>query len=362
MMTCLMALERIQKILARAGLGSRRACEDFIVQGRVEVDGRIISELGSKADAEIQEILLDGEPVQAEAFVYYMLYKPRGYICSLRAERGKPRAVDLINDQRRLYTVGRLDEESEGLIVVTNDGELTQKLTHPSFSCPKEYRVTVNGSIDQQALRKLRTGVRLAEGRTSPAQAGKVKEGGGSRSVISLKITEGLNRQVRRMLGSLGMDVHRLVRVGVASLKLGDLRSSKYRKLTETEVKKLLKDAGKIERTEAPTRRKRTPDSRRPVAKMTNKEKRELKRARGKQQAREDRKPRKGRMRSRTKPGSKRDDNKPSKRRGSSAPGKSSSARSGKSRTGSTGARKTASKRGAGPSRKTSRETGGGRK
>ncbi len=303
-----MALERLQKILARAGLGSRRSCEELILQGRVEVDGEVVTELGSKADPDEQEICLDGEVVRTETSAHYLLYKPRGYICSLRAERGKPRAVDLVNDPRRLYTVGRLDEESEGLIVVTNDGDLTQLLTHPRYGVPKEYRVVVDGAADPAAIRRLRSGVNLAEGRTAPAEVQLARKG--RRTELTVSISEGLNRQVRRMIAAVGLKVGKLIRVRIGNLTVGSLRPGRYRRLSDAEIRALLAAAsggkgGKKTKTKTakgrkkrkPARRSRTADSRKPVPKMTNREKRERREERRKAENKAP--PRKGRQRSR---------------------------------------------------------------
>ncbi len=324
--SCTMAMERLQKILARAGLGSRRACEEFILQGRVEVDGQVVSELGSKADPDEQEVCLDGDPVCTESSAHYLLYKPRGYICSLRAERGKPRAVDLIRDQRRLYTVGRLDEDSEGLIVVTNDGELTQKLTHPSYGVPKEYLVTIDGQAEAGALRRLRSGVYLAEGRTAPAAVKILRKGG--RSELSVRITEGLNRQVRRMLAAVGLKVRKLVRVRIGPLGLRNLRPGRSRRLADAEVRALLAVASGGKKAKnaksakgakrPPTRRSRPAAGRKPVPKLTNREKRERRKEHRKAESKAP--PRKGRQR------------RGKSTRGGKAPRSSKNARGGKRR------------------------------
>ncbi len=271
-----MASERLQKILARAGFGSRRACEEFILQGRVEVDGKAVTELGSKADALTQEICLDGEPVLAQRSAYYLLYKPSGYICSLRAERGRRRAVDLINDPRRLYTVGRLDEDSEGLIVVTNDGELTQKLTHPRYAVPKEYLVAIDGRMPPAVLAKLRAGVYLAEGRTAPAEVTPPRKG--RRAELTVKITEGLNRQVRRMLSAVGLKVRRLVRRRIGPLEVGKLKPGGYRRLSSTEVRALLAAADGGAKKKPPKRTPRPAASRKAPPKESKSKKNQKKR------------------------------------------------------------------------------------
>jgi len=233
-----MAAERIQKILAHAGFGSRRACEEMITAGRVAVDGQVVKELGAKADLDLQEVALDGQVVRMEKLVHYLLYKPRGFICSLSREGGRPRAVDLVRDERRLYTVGRLDEDSEGLIIVTNDGALTERLTHPRYGVPKDYVAEVDGPVAYEAIQKIRRGVHLAEGKTSEAHVDLVHQG--RRATIGIEIREGLNRQVRRMLAAVGLKVRRLVRVRIGPLEIGGLLTGRYRRLSPSEVQALL--------------------------------------------------------------------------------------------------------------------------
>ena len=233
-----MAAERLQKILAQAGFGSRRACEEFILAGRVEVDGQVVRKLGTRADLATQEVKFDGQAIRQQKLVHYLLYKPSGVVCSLAREGGKARAVDLIRDERRLYTVGRLDEESEGLIIVTNDGELTERLTHPRFGVPKEYAAEVDGPVAFEAVKKLRGGVYLAEGRTSPARVELRKQG--RRALIGVEIREGLNRQIRRMFAAVGLEVRRLVRLRIGPITIGSLGVGRYRPLSPTEVQALL--------------------------------------------------------------------------------------------------------------------------
>jgi len=256
-----MAAERLQKLLAQAGFGSRRSCEELILAGRVEVDGAVVRELGTRADPETQEIKLDGQAIRREKPVHYLLYKPRGFLCSLAPEGGKPRAVDLIRDARRLYTIGRLDEDSEGLIIVTNDGALTERLTHPRFGVPKEYAAEVDGPVAVEAVKKLRGGVHLAEGRTSPARVDIRRQG--RRAVLGIEIREGLNRQVRRMLAAVGLKVRRLLRLRIGPVTIGDLAPGRYRPLTSTEIQALLAAAspGKA-RAPHPPRRWRSGHSR----------------------------------------------------------------------------------------------------
>ena len=257
-----MPTERLQKILAQAGFGSRRACEEMILAGRVEVDGRVVKELGTKADLETQLVKLDGEVIRKEKPVHYLLYKPPGVVCSLSKEGNKPRAVDLIKDPRRLYTVGRLDEDSEGLIIVTNDGALTERLTHPRYGVPKEYAAEVDGPVDFEKIKKLRAGVYLAEGRTSPARIELRKQG--RRAVVGVEIREGLNRQIRRMFAAVGLEVRRLIRLRIGPIAIGNLGPGRYRPLSPTEIQALLAAASPANaKAPHPARRRLPPHERR---------------------------------------------------------------------------------------------------
>lgn len=239
-----MSAERLQKLLARAGHGSRRACEQFILDGRVTVDGTTVSELGARADPETQDVALDGEPLRLPKHVYWLLNKPRGCICTADDEQGRPRAVELVPERRRVFTVGRLDEDSEGALVVTNDGELAHRLTHPRFGVERTYRVHVSGAIDDGALRALRAGVYLAEGKTAPCEA-RIKRRGKQIGVLEVTIRQGLNRQVRRMLSRVGLKVRRLVRTRIGPIKLGGLAPGQARRLSPAEVQALWRAAGR---------------------------------------------------------------------------------------------------------------------
>jgi len=228
-----MARERLQKILARAGFGSRRHCEELISSGRVTVGGLIVTELGSRADPEADDISVDGKRARIERIVTYLVNKPRGYVCTSSEVQADLRAVDLVDDKRRLYVAGRLDAESQGLLIVTNDGELTQLLTHPSHRVEKEYRVEVTDRISAGAVEKLRQGVRLAEGLARAKSVKKVKRG------LKVVLTGGMNRQIRRMLGKVGLKVRRLERIRIAFLKLGGLKPGESRELSGKEVARL---------------------------------------------------------------------------------------------------------------------------
>ncbi len=230
---------RLQKVLAAAGIGSRRHCEEYIVEGRVTVDGKIVSELGARVDPAAQEIRLDGELIRQERKRYYVLNKPPGYVCTNRDPAGRPLAVELVpSDRARLFTVGRLDENSSGLILVTNDGALANRLAHPRFKVRRTYRVQVVGRPSADTLAALRKGMHFAEG---CFKAMSVKRTGsqGKSTFLEIVMTEGQNREIRRMLARLGHKVIRLERIGFGSLWLGRLREGEFRPLKPDEIDKL---------------------------------------------------------------------------------------------------------------------------
>lgn len=233
--------ERLQKILARAGLGSRRFCEQLISEGRVTINGRAVRELGSKAVAGKDRIRVDGKPIVLEQEkVYFMLHKPAGYITTLSDPEGRKKAIDLFPKEKlpRIFSVGRLDYNSEGLLLFTNDGDLMQALLHPSKEITKLYRVKVKGRIGDKELQKLRQGIFLTEGKTSPAKV-KFLEAVEKNSWLELEIKEGRYRQIRRMCEKIGHPVLRLIRVALGPLNLGNLKSGSFRLLTAKEVKAL---------------------------------------------------------------------------------------------------------------------------
>lgn len=226
--------ERLQKVLSRAGLGSRRVCEDLIAHRRVRVNGEI-AVLGRRVDAERDAITVDGAPVGTQAgLVYYLLNKPRGVVTTADDPQGRPTVVQLVPDDPRVYPVGRLDADTEGLLLLTNDGELTHRLTHPSFGVEKEYLAEVSGSPSPQALRLLRDGIELDDGMTAPAQAVLVAPG-----LVRITIHEGRNRQVRRMLEAVGHPVRRLARTRIDRLADRNLKPGTWRELTTKEVRGL---------------------------------------------------------------------------------------------------------------------------
>ena len=243
-----MATERLQKILARAGVASRRAAETMIAAGRVAVDGQVVRELGSKADPRRQAVTLDGAPLPAApALQYWLLNKPAGVVSTVRDPQGRQRVVDLLPPEaaKGLYPVGRLDYDSEGLVILTNDGELAYRLMHPRFKVPKVYRVWVSGRPTPQTIERLRQGV-VIEGRpTAPARV-HLKGGSELRSKLSFVIFEGRKREIRLMCAAVGHPVQRLVRVGLGTLHLGELPEGACRSLAPPEVAELKAAAGLI--------------------------------------------------------------------------------------------------------------------
>ena len=226
--------ERLQKLLARLGIASRRACEELIADGRVTVNGRR-AVLGCRVDARHDVVAIDGTPVPvAPDLVHYLLHKPPGVVSTAQDPEGRPTVVGLVPDEPRVFPVGRLDADSEGLLILTNDGELTHRLTHPSFGVEKEYLVEVAGTPSAGALRRLRRGVALDDGTTAPAEVGVVAPG-----VLRVVIHEGRNRQVRRMCEAVGHPVRRLVRTRIGPLADSRLGPGRWRRLTLDEVRAL---------------------------------------------------------------------------------------------------------------------------
>ena len=232
-------LVRLQKFLASAGIGSRRRCEEFILAHRVTVDGKPVHKLGTCIDPARQKIRLDGELVRTEPKRYYLLNKPTGYVCTNRDPAGRPRAIDLVSQQQhRLFTVGRLDEHSRGLILVTNDGELSNRLAHPRYGVERRYHVQVVGKPTNETLDTLKKGIYLAGGKFRIKRIRRLKTKGQS-TFLELILTEGQNREIRRLLAKSGHKVISLQRVGFGPLNLGRLAEGKYRPLRSKELKDL---------------------------------------------------------------------------------------------------------------------------
>lgn len=229
-------MERLQKVIAQAGLASRRKAEDWIRSGRVKVNGQVVTALGVKVNPARDTIEVDGTPLRPEKLVYIMLHKPEGYVTTLRDPQGRPTVIDLLHGiPQRLFPVGRLDYNTRGLLLLTNDGALAHRLAHPSYEVVKVYQARLRGSITDEAIRRLREGVRLVDGMTAPAAVRLLSRKGGT-SRIEIGIREGRNRQVRRMLAAVGFPVVELVRVRFGPLELGDLPEGKFRRLQENEV------------------------------------------------------------------------------------------------------------------------------
>lgn len=237
---------RLHKFLAQCGYGSRRQCEDLIRAGRVQVNGAVVREMGLKIVPGVDRIELDGREVQPcrEPLVYYILNKPRGYITTREDERGRCTVYDLLRGVKvRVFPVGRLDRDSEGLLLFTNDGELAHRLMHPSFRVEKEYRVWVEGAITDEAIRSLESGMSFEGEHYQPAQV-RVVSRKPAVSELSIVIREGKKRQVRRMCLAVGHPVQRLVRVREGRLSLGNLQPGKLRQLSPAEVAMLRQEAG----------------------------------------------------------------------------------------------------------------------
>jgi len=235
-------LERLQKVLAAAGLGSRRSCEELITAGRVEVDRKIVTTLGSKVDPARQQILVDGERLPNPRRIVYLLNKPVGVVTTNYDPSGRPRVIDLVPADQRLFPIGRLDRASEGLILVTNDGELGNLLTHPRYGVEKKYLVQIAGIPTAETVESLRQGIHLAEA-TASAKRVTVRSQHKQSTVLEMVLDEGRNREIRRMLASLGHKVQQLKRIAVGDLTLGNLLPGQWRQLTWEEIEQLRKSA-----------------------------------------------------------------------------------------------------------------------
>ena len=230
--------ERLQKVMAAAGVASRRASEELIADGRVLVNGEVAI-LGSRCDPTRDVVTVDGERINVDPDrVYVMLNKPQGVVTTVDDPQGRPTVMDLINLSQRLYPVGRLDQDTEGLLLLTNDGELTHALTHPAYGVERTYVALVPGPVRKNVLAQLRAGVELDDGIARPTRA-RVLGTERSKALLEVVMTEGRKREVRRMLGALGLHVERLARVAYGGVELGDLRQGKWRFLTQREVGRL---------------------------------------------------------------------------------------------------------------------------
>jgi 23S rRNA pseudouridine2605 synthase len=231
---------RLQKFLAEAGVASRRAGERLIVEGRVEVNGQTVDELGTKVDPSRDRVMVDGRVVKVRRKLYLAVNKPKGYICTRNDPESRRIITDLLPlEWRNLYPVGRLDHDTEGLIFLTNDGDFALRLTHPRYGTRKIYEATVEGRVAPQQLSKLTGGI-VDEGELLKASRARLLSANNTRSVVEVELTEGKNREIRRMFKALSFEVSKLRRTQVGRIKLGELPSGKWRTLTEPEIKSLL--------------------------------------------------------------------------------------------------------------------------
>lgn len=233
--------ERLQKFLAEAGVASRRKAEELIAAGKVKVNGRVVTELGTKIDPKKDQVLYMDQPVDTKnvTHVYIMLHKPEGYVTTAKEQFGRPGVMDLVKDiDARIFPVGRLDYDTSGLLLLTNDGDLTYKLTHPKHDVEKTYIARLYGTPDDMDLQKFRRGVEIDGRRTKPAKI-QILEKGERQSTVEIVLHEGRNRQVRKMCEAIRHPVAQLKRVATGDLKMGDLPKGKYRHLTAKEVKYL---------------------------------------------------------------------------------------------------------------------------
>jgi 23S rRNA pseudouridine2605 synthase len=235
------AKERLQKVMAHAGVASRRASEELIKQGRVSVNGKVVTELGTKVDPRRDQIHVDGQPLprQAEPLVYIMLNKPRNILSSASDDRGRQTVLDLVDVPERVYPVGRLDLHSEGLTLLTNDGSLTKKLTHPRYQIEKEYHVLVGGHPSTPTLEQWRKGGIEVEGMPVAGAVVEIMKQEGENTWLRIILTEGRKREIRRVADALAHPVKSLTRIRIGPIKLGRLKPGHWRHLTAAEIHRL---------------------------------------------------------------------------------------------------------------------------
>lgn len=242
--------QRLNRLLAAAGFGSRRQVEDMIRDGRVMIDGDIVTELATTVDPKEYKVLVDGVLLRKQKLVYYAVNKPTGVVTTNSDPHGRARIVDFVPPSERVFPVGRLDRSSDGLILLTNDGDLAQRLAHPKFGVQKVYRVTVAGQVNIETMKKMRKGIYIAEGLVQ-VDGARILKTRGKATDMEIILREGKNREIRRILARFGHKVQTLTRIAIGPLRLGDMPSGAYRTLTKTEVQKLHTVADVAERTEA---------------------------------------------------------------------------------------------------------------
>jgi len=237
-----MTEQRLQKVLAAAGVDSRRKCEELILEGAVRVNRKVVDKLPAFVDPEKDVITVNGRKIRAAQKVYFLLNKPKGVICTNRDPQGRKKAIDLVHTGERIFCVGRLDADTTGLIILTNDSKLANKLTHPRYGMAKTYVVRVKAKIAADQIEKLKRGIWLAEGKTGRASV-KILKRTHKESLIEITIRQGLNRQVRRMMAKVGLPVRALTRTQIGKLTARGLGVGKFRALTKAEVAYLKKAA-----------------------------------------------------------------------------------------------------------------------
>ncbi len=244
-------MERLQKVIAYAGVASRRKAEQLIVEGKVKVNGKVVRELGTKV-SNSDTIEVEGVKLEKEDKVYFLLYKPKGYISAVTDDKGRKTVVDIFKKRvpERIFPVGRLDYDTTGLLLLTNDGEFSYQLTHPKFKIDKTYIARVKGVPTIEGLKKLQRGIKLEDGKTAPAKVSMTSfDEQAGKAICEITIHEGRNRQVRRMFEAIGTPVVKLKRERFAFLDLGNLKPGEYRELTKHEVKQLrvLAETGRLD-------------------------------------------------------------------------------------------------------------------
>ena len=266
-------LERLQKVLAAAGIGSRRQCEELILEGRVDVDREVVTKLGTRVDPDNQAIRVDGVPLKKRRRQYFAVHKPPGVVSTSADQWRRTRVIDLVSAKDRVFTIGRLDKDSSGLILVTNDGELANRLTHPRYQVPKTYHVTVAGTPNAETLQKLRRGIVLSDGPVKP-EVIKIKKRLKQSTLLEIVLTEGRNREIRRMLARFEHKVLTLHRVAIGPVRLGELPKAAHRELSRDEVKKLQNfdnEAPKRKRRKKSSPKRETPNTARAKVKKKTK-------------------------------------------------------------------------------------------
>ncbi len=231
-------IKTLERVLSKAGLGSRTEARKWIAEGRVRVNGRKVTDPDQWIDLERDRVLFDGKPVRRPEPIYLLLYKPKGYLTTYRDPQGRPTIYDLLKRDEYLFPVGRLDLDTSGLLILTNDTAFAERLTNPDYKVPKTYQVKASIHLTDEQLEQLRNGVMLRDGPTKPAIVNRIRESGGG-TVFEITITEGRNRQVRRLVESLGSKVLKLVRTGIGPLRIADLAIGSTRPLSEEEVRAL---------------------------------------------------------------------------------------------------------------------------